>query len=139
VLDRNLSPDSAVIDAKLVVLQFNAAINARDLDALVALMTEDHRFVDKAEKVVQGREEATAAWRGFFSAFPDYRNFFSLVAGSENHIGVLGRSECSHAALRGPAIWTAVVEDARVQEWRVRHDTPEARATLFADLFGPKA
>jgi hypothetical protein len=60
------------------------------------------------------------AWRGFFASFPDYRNVFDNVRSSSGGIvEVHGRSECSVAALAGPARWRAVVADGLVVEWRV--------------------
>jgi len=35
-----------VVELQSVALQFNAAIDDRDLDRLTTLMTDDHRFVD---------------------------------------------------------------------------------------------
>ena len=50
-----------------VVIDFNEAINRRDLDDLVALMTEDHRFVDPGGSTVAGRDACRVAqvveWR----------------------------------------------------------------------------
>ena len=47
-------------DPKLVVLRFNEAINAQDLEALSALMTDDHRFVDSENHETVG---LVAEWR----------------------------------------------------------------------------
>ena len=38
---------------------------------------------------------------------------------------IVGHSECTVAALSGPALWTATAEDEQVTEWRVLIDTPE--------------
>lgn len=43
---------------------------------------------------------------------------------------MLGRSRCSEPALDGPAIWAAIVRDARVAEWRVYVDSDDNRRTL---------
>jgi len=37
-------------DVMMAVLRFNERINARDLEGLVAMMTEDHFFVDSEGK-----------------------------------------------------------------------------------------
>jgi ketosteroid isomerase-like protein len=103
-----------------VVLAFNEAINARDLDALSALMTDNHRFVDSADATVDGKEACTDAWRGFFAAFPDYRNVFDDVRSSApGVVEVIGRSVCSVAELDGPARWRAEVRDGKVAVWQV--------------------
>ena len=117
-------------DSKLVVLRFNQAINARDLSALGALMTDDHRFIDSEAKPIEGRGATTNAWRGFFSAFPDYRNEFTTVCSRGDVVFVLGRSSCSLPALDGPAIWKASVRGGLIAEWRVYADSEETRRSL---------
>jgi ketosteroid isomerase-like protein len=110
---------------------FNEAINRHDLGALEALMSEDHAFVDTAGKAVAGRDEVLAAWRGFFVAFPDYRNEWTQVTSIGRTVAARGRSVCtSEPALDGPAIWTATTSGDKVSEWRVFDDTPENRDRL---------
>jgi hypothetical protein len=46
------------------VLAFNDAINARELAALTALMTDDHRFVDSAGATVDGKAAASKPGEG---------------------------------------------------------------------------
>ena len=113
-----------------VALAFNERINARDLDGLEGLMTADHVFIDSAGGRVEGRERAREAWRGFFAAFPDYRNDFATVTVRDERVLITGRSTCSHPELAGPALWTAVIRADRVAEWRVHEDTAENRDAL---------
>jgi uncharacterized protein (TIGR02246 family) len=102
-------------------IAFNEAINDRDLDALAALMTDDHRFVDSAGAVVAGKQAVLEAWRGFFAAYPDYRNEWSDVTPTADGLIAIGRSVCStEPALDGPATWTARIVAGRVAEWRVQ-------------------
>jgi ketosteroid isomerase-like protein len=99
---------------------FNKAINARDLDALGRLMHDEHRFVDSAGTTVDGKPACLDAWRGFFAAFPDYRNIFDqVVSDGGGGVAIRGRSECSEPALTGPAHWHAIVEHGLLREWRV--------------------
>ena len=103
-----------------VVLAFNAVINRRDLPGLGRLMADDHRFIDTAGNTFTGKPACLEAWRGFFASFPDYRNLFdNLRSGPGGIVEVYGRSECSVAALTGPAGWRAVVANGLVAEWRV--------------------
>lgn len=118
------------IDPKLVVLQFNACINNRDIDGLAAMMTEDHTFIDSSDAVHAGKEKMVAGWIDFFSSYPDYRNHFQIVESRRDLVLVIGHSTCSHDPLDGPAIWTAKVADEQVQEWRVYLDTTENREML---------
>ena len=103
-----------------MVHAFNAVINDRDLDALSALMTDTHRFVDAAGSTAEGRATCREAWRGFFEAFPDYRNTFATAEhAGDGVVTVAGRSDCSDPRLAGPAEWRAVVRDGLVDVWQV--------------------
>ena len=112
------------------VIAFNDAIDARDLDALTALMTDDHRFVDSEGATIDGVAACTDAWRGFFAAFPDYRNVFDHVRNSlPGVVDLIGRSECSVAELDGPARWQAEVRDGKVALWQVSAAPGEVRCS----------
>jgi ketosteroid isomerase-like protein len=103
-----------------LVVAFNEAINARDLDGLCALMSSDHRFVDSAGGTVVGRESCRSAWASFFESFPDYRNVFDrITVVAPGDVVVDGRSECSFGPLRGPARWHVTLAAGSVVEWRV--------------------
>jgi ketosteroid isomerase-like protein len=121
--DRPIRPES-------IVERFNDCINAGDLDGLARMMTDDHVFIDSAGARVVGGESCRDAWRGFFAAFPDYRNEFTRVQATGDVVAVAGRSVCREPALDGLALWTARIRDGRVCEWRVYKDTPDARARI---------
>ncbi|MCW2133109.1 YybH family protein [Arthrobacter sp. VKM Ac-2550] len=107
-------------DDKALVLAFNDAIGRRDLDALAALMTPTHRFVDASGAAIEGKAACIDAWRRFFAAFPDYRNIFDEVRATGNgRVEVQGRSECSVPELDGPALWQVSVRGGFIDEWRV--------------------
>jgi len=115
-------------DPQEIVQRFNQAINNQDLEKLVALMTEDHKFIDSTGAEEQGKARMAASWEGFFAAFPDYQNVFEQFEVDGSRVAVRGYSHCSNEpALEGPAIWVAHVRDGRVSEWRVVEDTPENR------------
>src|SRR5215813_1048156 len=86
-----------------VALGFNDCINNRDLQGLAALMTDDHTFIDSTNHGVHGKERVVAAWRGFFAAYPDYRNIFERVESRNQLVIIQGRSTCSEPLLHGPA------------------------------------
>jgi ketosteroid isomerase-like protein len=113
-----------------VVAAFNDCVNRRDLAGLTALMTDGHTFTDAEGAVVAGLPACRDAWRGFFAAFPDYRNVFSEVTVQGDVVVVVGHSVCSVAALAGPALWSVVVAGDRVAAWRVYDDTPANRRAL---------
>jgi uncharacterized protein YndB with AHSA1/START domain/ketosteroid isomerase-like protein len=108
-----------IVSPEAIVRSFNDAINHQDLYVLSALMSEDHRFVDSADSVVEGKEACVEAWRSFFTTFPDYRNHFESVLVDGNDVLIDGHSTCSVAALAGPARWHARARNGLVEEWRV--------------------
>jgi ketosteroid isomerase-like protein len=114
-------------DVMMVVLRFNERINARDLEGLVAMMTEDHFFVDSEG---ERDDEMEKGWRGFFASYPDYRNVFTRVQAVGDLVAIAGYSVCSYGPLDGPALWSARVRDGLVSEWRVYEDTPENRGKI---------
>lgn len=118
------------MDPQALVTDFNEAINRRDLDRMVALMSADHVFIDSAGSEVKGRAQMEKNWAGFFEQFPDYRNVFEQTYVRGGSVFVVGRSECSFAPLAGPALWRAEVEDGRVRLWQVLEDTPQNRASF---------
>ena len=120
------------MDGKKIALvqALNQCISARDLGGLARSMTDDHVFIDSAGGTVVGKENALRAWKGFFAAFPDYRNVFEKFVVTEDRVAILGYSICSDARLDGPAIWTAKISGAAISEWRVYEDDEETRARL---------
>jgi ketosteroid isomerase-like protein len=112
------------------VVSFNDCITARDLPALAALMTDDHVFIDTEDSAVRGKVACVAAWKGFFAAFPDYRNVFEQMSTRGESVVVAGRSECSDARLNGAVLWSANVRDGLIAEWRVYEDNDANRAAL---------
>jgi len=113
-----------------LVVAFNACINARDLDGLSSLMSDDHKFIDAAGGIVAGKTSCREAWNGFFAAFPDYQNHFDDMRTTGDTVIVAGQSSCADARLAGPALWRARVADGSVVEWQVYPDTPGTRAAL---------
>lgn len=111
----------ARFDPAATVVEFNDAVGRRDVDGLARLMTDDHVLVDTTGAVIRGKPQCLETWRGFFAAFPDYRNVFESVEARGNVVTIAGHAECSDPILRGAATWTAVVQDDRVAEWRVHH------------------
>ncbi len=97
-------------------------------------MTEDHTLIDTDNNVLSGRDGVLIAWRGFFEAFPDYRNVWKDLTVNAEMLIAVGHSTCAtEPELDGPTIWTATVRADSVSQWRVYTDTPENRAQLGLD------
>ena len=117
-------------DPKLTALLFNECINARDLEGLAALMTEDHAFVDRNDDRHEGKDYMSKGWKSFFGEFPDYRNTFSRIQSVNDLVVVRGYAEWTAGGERDHVIWTATIRDDLVAEWRVLEDTEANRRLL---------
>lgn len=81
-----------------VVLAFVDRINCHDVKGLVALMTEDHCFIDGLGQTVRGRERMEKGWVGYFSWFPDYSVKVDDILGKGNVVGLFGTAQAPTAA-----------------------------------------
>jgi len=110
---------------------FFDAINEHNVDKLVALMTDDHLFIDSLDRSAQGRETMRAGWQGYFAFCPDYWVRRSDIFGDGNIVAAFG-SAGGTVSVNGempdenkwkmPAAWRAVVQDGLIQEFRVYAD-----------------
>lgn len=104
-------------DVMMTALRFNENINQRNLDGLITLMSDDHKFIDNSGDKYQNME---VGWKQFFENHPDYRNIFTSVTVKDGAAIMIGYSTCSNEPkLNGPSMWTAKVRDGQVSEWRV--------------------
>lgn len=113
------------------VQRFVDRINVRDRDAVVALTTEEHRFIDSLGAEVVGREKERWGWNEYFGIVPDYRievretfvegpvvDLLCVARGTYARDGTLRGEDTWHTA----AAWRAQVSGGRVAEWRVYAD-----------------
>lgn len=111
---------------------FVEQINAHDVNALTALMTDDHRFIDSLGQVVSGRPKLHAAWVGYFGLIPDYQ----ITAAEWFSIGtvvvLLGAAGGSYHGVRWetPIACRAQVRDGQIAEWRVYADNEPLRQLM---------
>lgn len=117
-------------DPKLIALQFNEYINNQDIKGLASLMTEDHTFIDREDEVYRGKETMTKGWMEFFQAFPEYRNTFIRVESQADLVILIGYATWSKGSQPDYAVWTAIIRDDLVAEWRIYQDTEENRRKL---------
>ena len=107
-----------------VFLKFVAAINAHDVEALAALMSSDHRFVDSLGHSVASAASMRAGWGGYFAMCPDYRIQVDRSISEGDTVLAVGRAGGTIDGIpwQTPAAWRAVVRDGLVCEWRVFAD-----------------
>jgi ketosteroid isomerase-like protein len=106
------------------VLAFFDAINRHDSDALAALMTEDHIFIDSLGASVRGGEKIPAGWRAYFAMCPDYRVSNEDIFHTGNIVAAFGYAggTIREIGWKTPAAWRVVVLDGLIQEFRVYAD-----------------
>ncbi|MFX0095064.1 MAG: YybH family protein [Candidatus Hodarchaeota archaeon] len=117
-------------DPKFIALQFNEYINTQDITGLSSLMTEDHTLILRDGEVVKGKAPNTKGWTEFFATFPDYKNNFHSVQSRDNLVILLGYAYWSDKNPYDPAIWTAMIENNLVAEWRIYPESDETRSKL---------
>lgn len=117
---------------------FVNAINAHDPAAIVALATDDHRFIDSLGNSV-APDALRGAWEGYFRMVPDYRievrewvTNGDLVVALGTATGTFTRDGTLHAenTWHTPAAWRAVIRDGKVAEWQVYADNEPIRALM---------
>ena len=87
-----------------VAFQFVEHINRRELEPLAELMAPDHRFVDLAGDVEEGRDVMRAGWAQYFARFPDYMIHISHFFVREDTVIFVGRTTGSHLHVRSRTI-----------------------------------
>lgn len=110
-----------------IVKAFNDCINNQDIDGLSGLMAENHTFIDRDGNSDGPKSRMVEGWKQFFQMFPEYRNTFTKIIATDNRVFVLGFAYWSEKEPYDPVIWTAVVENNLVSEWRIYEDTPGNR------------
>lgn len=116
-------------DTKAVVVAYIEAINAHDVDRIVALSGPNHEFVDAFGGVVPA-EKLAAAWSGYFTFMPRYGIEVDEIVCEGDTVSVFGQAwgsleeaPDSTKSWRRPAAWRARVRDAQVVLWQVYVDT----------------
>jgi ketosteroid isomerase-like protein len=127
------------IEPERIAIRFVNEINRHDVNALVALMAPDFRFIDSLGHEVRGPERNREAWTGYFETFPDYRvvirehlavgavvALFGTASGTRAVNGSLPHE--NHWML--PGAWRALIRDEHVAEWEVYADNEPVRRLL---------
>ncbi|MGO8759092.1 MAG: nuclear transport factor 2 family protein [Terracidiphilus sp.] len=125
--------------AEGVVEAFVRAINRQDVEALAERMTEEHRFVDSLDRVVEGRDAMRAAWKGYFALVPDYTIVVEETFCDGPIVVLLGTAQGTYAGggqltpenhWETPVALRAFVEDGKVAAWRVYADNEPMRRLM---------
>jgi ketosteroid isomerase-like protein len=107
------------VSALAAVERFNAAVDSRDVDAIMAAMAPDCVFEDTSppdgERHV-GSAAVRAAWERFFASSPDAAFTQEEVVEAGDHVVVRWRYDYAGGHVRGVDVFT--VRDGLVAEKR---------------------
>lgn len=127
-------------DAALRVAEaFVRAINSQNVDALAALMTPGHIFIDSLGNTIAGRDKMRAGWAGYFGIVPDYSINVEESFDDGLVVVLLGMARGTYKSKDGlpeenrwqtPVAIRARMEDGHVAEWRVYADNEPLRALM---------
>lgn len=121
-----------MFEAENIVLAFVDAINAHDVEAICALMTERHVYVDAVSDRFEGIAMMRAVWDGLFRWFPDYDIVVESMIYQGDKVAVFGSLSATYAVSgeldaahfwQVPAAWRAQVINNKVASWTAFHDT----------------
>ena len=131
--------DSTAHSPESVAHAFLRAINRQQLDALVALMSPAHRFIDSLGTTLEGRDKLREGWSAYLRMVPDYAVAIEETYASGPVVVLLGvaqgtytRNGTLHPENRWqtPVAIRALVEDGLVAEWRVYADNEPIRKVI---------
>lgn len=132
-----------------IVLEFIIAINSKNLDKIVGLLTPDHCFTDSLGTAIAGRRHVRDAWQSYFTIMPDYRIDVAETYTDGNRVVVLGTCGgifAKDGALLPeyewhiPAAWRGQVDDRRLSAWQAYVDhEPLRRAQRLTEEIGASA
>ncbi len=118
---------------------FLRAINRQDVEALMALMSPNHRFVDSLGNVVEDGEKLHQGWVAYFRMVPDYAVAIEETYPSGPVVVMLGVAQGTYTRnshlypenrWQTPVAVRALIEDGLVAEWRVYADNEPIRKVM---------
>lgn len=125
--------------AASVAHAFVRAINRQDVDALVALMSEEHQFIDSLGNVTVGREKMRTGWGMYFKMVPDYNVAIEETLRDGPVVVMLGTAHGTYSLdgkLKPENEWTtptalrALIQEQKVTQWRVFCDNEPIRQRI---------
>ena len=128
-----------MLSAKHLAKRLVENINAHDVDAIAALLTSDHRFVDSLGNVTQGREVLRVGWRQYFRMVPDYQIEVERALADGPHVVLLGLARGTYTrdgALHAQNAWStpvalrALIHEGLIAEWQVFADNEPMRERM---------
>ncbi len=116
--------------------EFVEHINRLEHEALCAMMTYDHFFMDLGGSVHGPKSVMEEGWRQYMTSWPHYMIHVSEAYNVNDSAVLVGRTTGSHRELpreeefAESLIWVARTTEGLVSEWRMYYNTPENRQEL---------
>jgi ketosteroid isomerase-like protein len=112
---------------KKVFFDFIDAINAANMVALAALMSDDHVFIDSQNNRVEGKDAMKDGWEGYFQLFSDYHIEVNEIIADDSNVYAFGYASGTYLGnsdnfWKIPAAWKAIVEGGKIRQWQVYAD-----------------
>jgi hypothetical protein len=104
--------------AKGLVERFVAAINAHDVGAVEALLTEDFTYIDSWREGVRGRDRVMAALRVLAEIDPDFGIEVDTMQWREPLILMSGRVNSRQFGMGKRAVWQITLRGDRISEYQ---------------------
>jgi ketosteroid isomerase-like protein len=118
-------------DTVRTALKFVNEINRHDLESIVAMVSDDHLFIDSLGQELRGKLRVREGWSGYLALFPDYHIGIKEWFQNGRIVGMFGQASGTFAVngnlpaenrWRIPAAWRVVVRDAQIAHWQVFAD-----------------
>ena len=107
---------------------FVEAINSKDVDRMITLMTENYKFIDGDGSEHSGRDQMRMGWEEHFELIPDLKISVSQHFAENDTVVFLGWSSGTiiqngelkpENSWKIPAAWRVVVESDKVAVWQL--------------------
>lgn len=104
---------------KALAERFVAAVNARDIPSMRAIVTENFTYIDSWREGVVGREEVLEGTSRLFAADPGFALEVETTSFNDPHVLMRGWVNSSNPDVgRRRAVWRALCEGDRIAEWQ---------------------
>jgi ketosteroid isomerase-like protein len=122
-----------------IVQRFVERLNAHDLDGMVALLSQDHRFIDSLGTEARGRDTLRKGWQEYFRMVPDYQIEVQRAFRDRAEVLLVGVARGTYTAdgklntvnaWTTPAVWRARIGGGLLEEWQVYADNEPIRRCM---------
>jgi len=138
---QKLTRKGSTVTTSQTAQEFVRAVNAHNVQDIVALMSSDHVFIDSLGNR-STRPAIEAGWLQYFAMVPDYWIKVDQVV-TDGNVAILlgtaggtyvpeGEKMTARNKWETPAAWRTVIKDGKVSEWRVYCDNEPIREKMRA-------